>query len=73
MITTINNNDYIIIQITDENKPIPIGIAEASLLPGEGMYYFNRLFVNPKYRKKKYGKKLLNTLLDYIDSIPTTI
>lgn len=69
MITTMNNNDCIIIQIKDEKTSFPIGIAEASCMTGEDIYYFNRLYVNPKYRKNSYGKRLLNTLLDYIDSI----
>ena len=69
MITTTSNNDCIIIQVKDENTLFPIGIAEASYMTGEDMYYFNRLYVNPKYRKNNYGKRLLNTLLDYIDSI----
>lgn len=69
MIVTTNSNDCIVIQVKDETTSFPIGIAEASYMTGEGMYYFNRLYVNPKYRRNEYGKRLLNTLLDYIDSI----
>ena len=68
MIITNNSNDCIIIQVKEDSTSFPIGIAEASYMSGEGMYYFNRLYVNPKYRKNNYGTRLLNTLLDYIDS-----
>jgi GNAT superfamily N-acetyltransferase len=68
MVTTTNSNDCIIIQIKEDDKMFPIGIAEASLMSND-MYYFNRLYVNQKYRRKNYGTKLLNTMLDYIDSI----
>ena len=73
MVTTVNSGECIIIQVKEDNTSFPIGIAEASMLPGEGIYYFNRLYVNPKYRKKEYGKRLLNTLLDYMDSINTAL
>jgi GNAT superfamily N-acetyltransferase len=69
MIVTRNSNDCIIIQVKDKDTSFPIGITEASHMPGEDMFYFNRLYVNPKYRKNNYGTRLLNTLLDYIDSI----
>lgn len=73
MITTINSNDCIIIQIKEDKVSLPIGVAEASYLITENMYYFNRLYVNPRYRKNKYGTRLLNTLLDYIDSIDAAL
>lgn len=73
MITTINSNDCIIVQVKDSKTSFPIGIAEASFMEGEGIYYFNRLYVNPKYRRNNYGKRLLNTLLNYIDSINSAL
>jgi GNAT superfamily N-acetyltransferase len=72
-ITTINSNDCIIIQVKEEKTSFPIGIAEATYMVSEDMYYFNRLYVNPKYRRNNYGKRLLNTLLDYIDSVNAII
>lgn len=73
MIITNNNNDYIVIQVKEDDTLLPIGIAEASYMSNEGMYYFNRLFVNEKYRKNNYGTRILNTLLDYIDSIDAVL
>lgn len=57
--------ESITVQIS--NGIVSIGIAEASWVEDFNAYYFNRIFVNPKYRGKGYGTKLINLILNVID------
>lgn len=49
------------------------GFAEATKLPSETGFYYNRIFVKPKSRKKGYGNKLLKALLNEINKKKTTL
>lgn len=40
-----------------------IGTAESSLVGEDNTYYFNRILVQPRFRGKGYGSKLLEKLL----------
>lgn len=40
-----------------------IGTAESSLVSEDNTYYFNRILVQPRFRGKGYGSKLLEKLL----------
>ena len=61
LIINISTTQYISINLV-ENNIKPIGVAECSLI-GNNLYYFNRLYVSPSYRGRKFGTKLLDTLL----------
>ena len=61
LIINISTTQYISINLV-ENNIKPIGVAECSLIDNN-LYYFNRLYVSPSYRGKKFGTKLLDTLL----------
>lgn len=53
------------IMLLSDSFPLSIGTAEASEIK-PGIYYFNRLFIVPKYRGNKYGTILLDELLKII-------
>ena len=61
LIINISTTQYISINLV-ENNIKQVGVAECSLIDNN-LYYFNRLYVSPSYRGKKFGTKLLDTLL----------
>lgn len=60
-------NNYISVTLANDKYTIPIGVAECSMsLDNKNLWYFNRLYVYPKYRRQGYGSKLLDKLLSLI-------
>jgi len=57
---------HLSIMITMDGYPFPLGSAECSKYYGKREMYFNRLYVRPECRRKGYGTKMLQRLLDII-------
>lgn len=68
--TYINDNSISIYAVSN-NEIFPLGSASCSAIKDE--WYFNRLFVHPKYRNKKYGTKLLTELLKIVKEKNTVL
>ena len=62
MIHTREDEYGVNVLVTDNSFPIPIGCANTSRIH-DNEFYFNRLFVQPKFRNQGYASKILDTLL----------
>lgn len=67
------NSIHIYCLVEEDNKKLVKGVSECSLYETstpfnsiERVYYFNRIFVNPKYRNQGIGKELLLRMLDCV-------
>lgn len=64
------SEDYISVYFINNktNKYMALAMAECSIIDRiNGVYYFNRLFVGQPYRRKGYGSKILQVLLDIVN------
>ena len=72
---TISNSGFICVYIKDDQTMFPVGTVEASQLDPDKLneYFFNRLFVNKKYRNKGFGSLLLNRFVEECDKRGITL
>lgn len=59
------NDMSIELHLTKTGISFPIATCSCSLISGK-LWYFNRLYVHPDYRRNKYGSTLLDKLLSII-------
>lgn len=71
IIINTSSPEYISVTIV-ENDIRQIGVAECSRTD-KNLYYFNRLYVDPSYRKQGLGTKLLDALLAVIKAYKFTL
>ena len=64
--TIVKTYKYITISISD--NIFPVGVADLSAFPDNlKLFYFNRLFVHPRYRNKGIAHKIMKEVVKIVD------
>lgn len=61
----INSVNHISVHI--QSELFPIGCAELSKFLNENQFYFNRLFIQPKFRGKGFAHILMKEIIEIVD------